>query len=134
MHATRSSSLLRQVLSIDAVVSGATGLAMCLLAAPLEALLGVPATLLRYAGIALLPFVAVVAYLATRDSVARSTVQAVIGCNAVWAIGSVLLLFTGWVEPTLLGYVFIVGQALIVAAFAELQYMGLQRTQAAVAA
>ncbi len=134
MHAPRSSSFLRLALSVDAVVSGTTGLAMWALAAPLEALLGVPATLLRYAGISLLPFVAVVAYLATRDSVPRSAVWVVIACNVLWAVDSVLLLFTGWVEPTLLGSAFILGQALIVAAFAEMQYVGLQRSQATAAA
>ncbi len=67
MHTTRSSSLLRLALSADAVVSGVTGLAMWALAVPLESFLGVPASLLRAAGLGLLPFVAVVAYLATRE-------------------------------------------------------------------
>lgn len=131
MHGTRSSSFLRFALSVDAVVSGTTGLAMWALAGPLEALLGVPATLLRYAGISLLPFVAFVAYLATRESLSRSAVWAVIALNGLWTIDSFVLLFTGWVDPTLLGYIFVVGQALIVAAFAEMQYIGLQRSQAA---
>lgn len=126
---SRSSSFLRQVLWIDAVVSGATGLAMFLFAAPLEAMFGVPATLLRYAGLSLVPFVGVLAYLATRDTLPRPAVWAVIACNAAWAIDSVLLLFTGWVDPTVLGYAFIVGQAVIVAGFAEMQYVGLQRSQ-----
>jgi hypothetical protein len=134
MHATRSSSFLRQVLTIDAVVSGTTGLAMIALAGPLEALLGVPATLLRYAGISLVPFVAVVAWLATRERVARPAVWAVIALNVMWTVDSLLLLVTGWIAPTVLGYTFIVGQALIVAAFAEMQYMGLQRSRADTAA
>ena len=53
--------------------------------------------------------------------------------NVVWAIDSVVLLFTGWVAPNLLGYAFVVGQAAVVAVLADLEYVGLRRT-AAVAA
>lgn len=133
MSHTRSSSFLRQWLTVDAIVSGATGIAMLLLATPLESLLGVPAALLRYAGLSLLPFVAFVGYLATREQISRSVVWVVIACNAMWTIDSVVLLFTSWVDPTLLGYVFIVGQALIVAVFAEMQYVGLRRDETALA-
>jgi hypothetical protein len=133
MHRTRSSLFLRLALSADAVVSGTTAVAIWALAEPLEAWLGVPATLLRYAGMSLLPFVAVVAYLATRESVTRAAIWAVIACNAMWAVDSIVLLFTAWVEPTLLGYAFVVGQALIVAGFAEMQFIGLRRSQVAIA-
>jgi hypothetical protein len=39
----------------------------------------------------------------------------------------VALLFTGWIDPTLLGVAFILMQAVVVAAFAELQVIGLRR-------
>jgi len=38
-----------------------------------------------------------------------------------------LLLFTGWVEPTLLGKIFVGGQAVIVAVLAEFEFLGLRR-------
>ena len=36
---------------------------------------------------------------------------------------------TGWIAPTVIGYAFIVFQAVVVGAFAELQYVGLRRTE-----
>ena len=122
-----TSAFLRHVLLADALVSGATGLLMALAAGVLEPILQVPANLLRGAGIALLPYAAVVAVLARREALPRGAVWAVVACNAVWAVDCVALLFTGWIDPTLLGVAFILMQALVVAAFAELQVVGLRR-------
>jgi hypothetical protein len=124
------SPLLRRALFLDSAVSGAAGLLMTLGAEPLTGLLGVPAGLMRYAGLSLLPFAALLAYLATRASLSRPVIWAVIVCNAFWAVDSVLLLFTGWVGPTALGYGFVIAQALAVAAFAEAQLLGLRRSPA----
>ncbi|HET7217657.1 MAG TPA: hypothetical protein VFJ02_06395 [Vicinamibacterales bacterium] len=122
----RRSVLLRRVLLADAVISGATGIAMMLGAETLGALFGVPGTLLRWAGVSLIPFAGFVGVLAARESVAAAAVRAVIVANVLWAVDSVLLLFTGWVDPSLLGYAFIIGQAVIVAALAEIQHIGLK--------
>jgi len=103
---------LRRALLADAAMSGGAGL------------LGLPASLLRYAGAALIPFVAFVAYVGTRDRLARPAVWTVIVCNALWAAGSLLLLT--WLAPTVLGYVFVVAQAAAVAIFGELQLVGLR--------
>jgi hypothetical protein len=51
----------------------------------------------------------------------------VIALNALWVIDSVALLFTGWVQPALFGYAFVLAQAAAVAVLAELEYLGLQR-------
>ena len=96
-------------------------------AGPVEELTGIPAALLWYAGLGLFPFAAFVAYLATRETVSRMGVWAVIVCNALWAADSLLLLASGWVEPTGLGIVFVVAQAAAVAAFAEAEYFGMRR-------
>lgn len=133
MPAQRSSSFVRRVLVADAVISGATGLLMIATAGMLDALLGVPATLLRYSGAILLPFAAAVGWLARHDTLPKGAVWAVIAANALWAADSIVLLFTGWIAPTVLGYTFIVFQALVVAAFAELQYVGLRRSARAMA-
>lgn len=128
LHA--SPPLLRIALLVDAVVSGATGLAMALAAGPGAGLLGLPEPLLRWAGLFLLPYAALLAWLARRDRLPRPLVWAIIGCNALWAIDCLLLLASGWVAPTTLGYVFVIGQAAVVAGFAELQYLGLRRMAA----
>ena len=57
---------LRRVLILDAIASAATGLFMFAGAALLEQWLNLPATLLRYAGLSLLPFAAIVAWLGLR--------------------------------------------------------------------
>ena len=130
---TRISPFLRRVLLADAAASGLTGLMMALGAdAPLAGLLGVPAALLRYAGLALLPFAGFVLWLATREAaVPRLAVWVVILGNALWAVDSLALLLSGWIAPTALGIGFVAAQALAVAVLAELQYVGLRRSQPA---
>ena len=118
---------LRHALIADAVISGAAALVMALGAGLLEGFLGVPAALLRYAGIVLIPFAVLVGYLGTRDRFPWAAVWAVITINALWVAGSILLLASGWIMPTALGYTFIIVQALAVGIFGELQYFGLRR-------
>ena len=79
---------LRLALKLDAVVTGANGVAYLVLAGPLEDLLGVEASLLRPVGAFLIAFAAFVAYVATRPEVPRAGVTAVIEANVLWVIGS----------------------------------------------
>ncbi len=128
MSVFRRSPVLRQVLLADAVISGATGLLMFLGADILTNVLGLPIALLRYAGLILLPYGVFVAYVATRRSVHRPAVWAVILINVLWATDSILLLLGGWVTPNTLGYAFVIAQAVVVAVFAELQYSVIRKT------
>lgn len=130
---TRPTRFLRNVLILDAIATGATGLLLTFFSSFLTPLLRVPGELLFYAGLVLLPYAALVGWLATREALARWSVWAVIVTNVLWAVDSVLLAMSGWIEPTALGYAFIVVQALVVAGFAELQFLGLRRSVAAVA-
>lgn len=127
-HLTMS-PLLRRALQADALASGAMGLLLALAAGPLEELLGLPRALLMGAGIGLLPFALALGWLANRESVRRGWIWAVLAINAVWVIDSLSLLASGWVEPTLLGKVFVIGQALAVALLTELEFFGLRRSQ-----
>ena len=56
-----------------------------------------------------------------------------IACNAVWTVASVALVIDGFVTPTALGTVFVIGQAVAVAALGVLQYVALRRPQVALA-
>ena len=135
MQSLRTSTFLRRVLFADAATCVATGLLLMLGSGVLEQFLGLPAGLLRYAGVSLLPFAALLVYLAARENLSPPVVWAVIVLNALWTADSFLLLLTGWVAPTELGYAFVVAQALGVAVFAGLEYFGLRRaTTAALAA
>jgi hypothetical protein len=117
-------------LFLDGAISGATGLLWLAAAGPLQELLGVPAALLRWAGLCLIPFAALVLSLARRDSPSRAGVRAVIAANAAWVAASVLVLASGRIAPNGLGYAFVLGQAFAVALLAEAQYVGLRRSGA----
>jgi len=66
-------------------------------------------------------------FVALRDYIARPAVLTIVVINLLWAVASIGLLFTGLVAPNLLGYAFVIGQAVIVAALGELQYVALRR-------
>jgi hypothetical protein len=121
------SPFLRRAIVLDAAASGATALLLIVGAGLLEGLLGLPVALVRGAGLILIPYVAYVAWLGTRDRVSPGAVWLVIAANAAWTIASIGLLLSGWVAPTMLGIAFVVAQAAVVALFGELQYMGLRR-------
>ena len=124
-------TFLRYALLADAVASGATGLLMIAGADLLTGLLGLPVALMREAGLLLVPYVALVAFVGTRETISRPAVQAIIALNVLWVVGSIGLLVSGYVAPTVLGYAFVIAQAIVVGVFAELQFIGLRRTQAA---
>jgi hypothetical protein len=124
---------LRRVLAADAIISGVAAIAMVVGAGPLGNTLGLSTALLRWTGLVLLPWVALLAHLATRERLGRPVILAVVGANLLWAIASILLLMTGWVEPTAVGYAFVIVQALAVALIAELQYVCLRNASPMVA-
>jgi hypothetical protein len=128
MNLHQSSIVLRRWLLADAAISGAAGLMMLIGAGALDHLLGIPAALLRVAGIALLPFSGMVWYLSRQEAISRPIVLTVVALNAGWVAGSFLLLVSGWIAPTSVGVAFVILQALVVAAFAEFQYTALRRT------
>ncbi|WP_330333511.1 hypothetical protein OHS33_29860 [Streptomyces sp. NBC_00536] len=112
---------LRPLLALDAVVTGANGLAYALLAGPLGRLLGVGRTPLLVLGVMLAGYGAAVGALAARRQPAAALVMAVIEINCAWVALSLLSLFL-WFEPTTAGLVWIPAQAAVVAAFAVLQW------------
>ena len=126
-------SLLRLALLADAVASGAMGALLAAAAEPLEAWFGLPLALLREVGLLLIPYAALLGYLATRHTTPRLPAQLIVAGNALWVIGSVALLVSALVAPTTLGTAFVIAQALIVAILAELQVMGLKRQRLAAA-
>ena len=134
MTSPPTSAFLRRVLLLDAGVSAAAGLLMALGGQILGPLTGLSPDLLLPAGLILLPYAAYVAWVATRSSPPAALVWTVIAANVLWAADSLAIILLGWVEPTLLGHVFVIGQAAAVALFAELQFIGLRKTRAPVAA
>lgn len=133
MTSIRASSLLRRVLIVDAVSSGAMGIAMIAFAELFADLLQLPVELVSEAGIILLPFAAFVGFVASRREPSRIAVWTIIALNAVWVVDSILLLFTGWVAPNAFGYAVVIAQAAVVLVLADFEYMGLKRSTAVAA-
>ncbi|WP_051515759.1 hypothetical protein [Candidatus Blastococcus massiliensis] len=119
-------SLLRLALRTDAVVSGLNGAAYLLLTGPLSDLLGLPSGHLRGLGIFLLVYAAGVWLVAERPL--RPAVGAVIVGNLLWVAGSLVVVAADVGTPTTTGAVWVVLQAVVVAAFAVLQFAGLRRS------
>lgn len=131
MTPIRSSAFLRRVLTIDAVFSGVSGIAMIAFAAAFANLLQLPVELISEAGIILVPFAAFAAFVgfvASRSEPARVAVWAIIAINIVWAVDSIVLLFGGWVAPNALGYAVVIAQAAGVLLLADLEYRGMKRS------
>lgn len=118
---------LRSSLLLDAAVCAAAGLLMFAAAGPLGDLLDLPTTLLRVAGVILIPYVALLAIIASRSSIAPAAAWTVIGTNLLWTAASFILLLSGQTDPNALGIAFVIFQAIIVALFAELQFTALDR-------
>lgn len=116
---------LRRALLADAVASAGTGVLMAFGAGFLTNVLALPEMLLREAGIFLLPYAAFVGWMGTRARLPEGLVWLVIVGHALWTVASIALFV--WTQPTALGYAFVLGQAVVVGIFAELQYMGLKR-------
>jgi hypothetical protein len=125
---------LRRAIQADAIITGAMAVLLVAAAGVLGPMLNLPDAFLREVGVFLIVYAALVGFLGTRELMPKAAVWLVIVANAIWTIDSIALLFTGWVSPNLLGQAFVVAQAVAVAIFAELQYIGLKRSGAVVEA
>lgn len=127
-HLIPSSPLLRAALLGDAAASGGMGLLLTAAAHPLASLLVLPEPLLRGAGLVLLPYAGLVAWLGVQPRLLRWMVRGVAGINLLWALDSLLLLALGLAVPNGLGIAFVLLQAVAVLGFALLQWAGLRRS------
>lgn len=128
------SLLLRRAIQIDAVISGAMALLLTFATGLVARLTHLPDALLLQSGLFLIVYVAFIGWLGTRATMPKLLVLAVIIGNAAWTLGSIGLLFSGAVNPNLLGQLFVAVQAIAVGVFAELQFIGLRKSSAAQAA
>jgi hypothetical protein len=128
------SSFLSRALLADAIFSGVSAVGLTLGAGMLAPFLNLPEALLRETGLFLIAYAALVGWLGTRQSVLKALVLLVIVGNAAWTLGSIALLFSGAVNPNLLGLIVVVAQAIATGVFAELQYIGLRKSGGAVTA
>lgn len=120
--------VLRRFLALDALVTGANGLAYLAVSGPLGDFLGTDSALLLGLGAFLLAYAAGVGVLAARGRPPALAVRAVIEANLAWAALSCLALAL-WLTPSTAGAVWTVLQAAVVAGFALLQHMALRARQ-----
>lgn len=118
---------LRRVLRVDAVLSALTAGVMLVDAAPLAAWTGLPNGLVQGLGAALVPWAALLAWLGSRDSVARAAIGAVVALNFLWVLDCALLAFGAFGSPSGLGVAIAAVQAVGTFVIAELEWLGLRR-------
>lgn len=109
---------LRGVLAFDAATGLIMGLLLSLMPLPLSAWLGLPAALLLGAGLLLFPSAALMLLASARPHLLL--VGMVVFGNVAWVAASVLVLVL--MGPTVLGAVFVTGQAVAVAALAWVEW------------
>jgi hypothetical protein len=126
-HST--SLLLRRTLQANGIFSSLGGVILIAGAGPITAFLGLKTlTVLIVAGIVTLLYAVSLFMTAARPSIDRRTGMTYALLDSVWVIASVVILFTGWVPLTTEGKWAVGLVAVIVAIFAELQFLGSRRT------
>jgi len=122
---------LRNVLLINAVSSGATGLLLVLFSDFFAGLFGIGSVSpFLETGIFLLAFAGFVFYEGRRSHANTGRIRLIVALDTLWVVGSILLLVLQPVAITGIGSLFIAAVALWVAAMAVLQFRGLKQQTA----
>jgi len=127
MAIARSLLSLRVLLVIDAVTCAVMGVILAAGSAAIAPLTELPAALLLYVGLGLLPIAAVMAAVAWRPAVNLTAARLLIAGNVAWIAASLLLLSAAWIEPNALGTAFVIVQAAMVAFLVKLELSALAR-------
>lgn len=122
-----SNGLLRLVLKLDAVATGAVGVLSLVVGPVLNDVLGTPLALLVPVGIFLVVYAAAIWTVATRPRLSRPAVWAAVVINLVYAVDAIVVVAAGWFPLTALGAAFVLFQAVAVALFTAAQLYALRR-------
>jgi hypothetical protein len=123
------SALLQLGLRSDAVLSVLAGLAALFAASALAEVTGATvAAVSAVAGFALI-YGLLLGWLSARRRLATGTVWSVVLGNFAWVAASVALAFSPWLELQPAGWIVLLGQAAAVLVLAELQWLGLRRSE-----
>ena len=123
-------SVLRRAVQLDAVVSGAFGLVLLVAGPFLVEVLGAPLTVLWPVAVVCLGYAAALWLVQSRPRISTGAAWSIVALNLVWAAASVVLVVLGWLPLTALGVGFVILQAVVVAALADAQFVGLRRAVA----
>ncbi|MEV0298633.1 hypothetical protein [Nocardia sp. NPDC050710] len=125
--ATRPTLGLRTALRLDGWGTGTFGAVLLACAAPLSDPLGLPTTWSVPFGVAMLGGALALLLIAGYPRISPRHASAVVGVNALCAVGMVVLACSGALDLTALGIAFFLIGALVVAVFAALELAGLCR-------
>lgn len=126
-----SPRFLSRVMWADAASCAATGALQLGAAQPLAELTGLPAPLLTGTGIFLLAYALAAAWMARRQPAPRTLIGLVALGNLGWALGCAVLIFASGLALSAWGVAWVVAQAAVVLALADLQWAGLRATREA---
>jgi hypothetical protein len=129
MSSLIASTFLRRIFAFDAIATVATGGLLAVGAQPLHGLMGLDPAVGMSAGLFLIAYAVVPAIMAARRTLPVAAVWTVIAINAVWVLESLASLALGWVSVNALGTGFVIAQAAAVGVIAELQYLGMRRSE-----
>ena len=118
------SPTLRRALWTDAAVSGAAGALQLAGGNALAAAFGLPAPLSLFSGAFLLGYAAMLVAMARASRLHAALVALVVVGNLGWALGCIGLPWAGVLDPTPLGWAWLLLQALAVVVFAAWEGAG----------
>jgi hypothetical protein len=122
---------LQSILALDAATCAGMGVLLVAASGLVSRITLVPASLLLWAGLLLLPIAGFIAVFARTSTVPSWAVQMIVLGNVLWVLGSVALPVLGLISPNAFGWVFILAQAAVVAMFAGLEWSTRPRRAAA---
>ncbi|WP_433492099.1 hypothetical protein [Nocardia grenadensis] len=124
---TTSDDLMRRTLRLDGWGTGVFGVLMLAGAVPLRDLLGFPTSWSVPFGVAMLGGGLALLLIAGYPVISPRHATGVVVFNSVCVLGLLALPFSGLLDLTGAGVAFVLFGALVVAAFAALEYAGLRR-------
>lgn len=122
-------NLVRLALTIDTVGGLASGALLALGSSFLAPLTGVPTSVSMPLGLFLLALGGFIGWTAMQRETSRGRVLLIVAINAIWTIGSVIVLMTNALPLTSFGVGFIIVQAVVVATLGTAQWVGLGRSR-----
>jgi len=122
---------LNALLGIDAVTCLGMGVLLVAASGPIAVLTEIHPQLLFWAGLLLFPTAAFMAVFARAHHVPAWAAFVVIIGNLLWASASIALPLAGLVVPNVLGWVFLIAQAAVVALLTLLEWQAAQSRAAA---
>ncbi|HWV79926.1 MAG TPA: hypothetical protein VNZ50_00720 [Hyphomicrobiaceae bacterium] len=127
----QSRNALQNILLLDAATCVAAGALMAFGSNFVAGLTAIPAPLLTWAGMILFPCAALMIYAGLQAAPSRAIVWLIVLGNIGWVIASVGIF--AFIAPNALGTIFILAQAVVVAALALLEHSAMQHSRVATA-